>query len=63
MKGVTTVRTDSLHVECPSDRRIYVQIDGEYAGRLPASLKIVPRSLSLLMPPSFREHYAHAKHG
>jgi diacylglycerol kinase family enzyme len=62
-KGVTIVRTDSLHVECPSDRSIYVQVDGEYAGRLPASLKIAPRALSLLMPASFHELHARAKNG
>jgi diacylglycerol kinase family enzyme len=63
MKGVTVVRTDAVHLEAPSDRGIYVQIDGEYAGRLPAALRIVPRSLTLLVPPSFRNHHLHAKNG
>lgn len=63
MSGVTVVRTDTLHLEAPSDRGIYIQIDGEYAGRLPASLRIVPRCLSLLVPQSFRDHHLNAKNG
>jgi diacylglycerol kinase (ATP) len=57
IKGVSVIRTDSIELECPTDRGIYVQIDGEYAGRLPATLSIVPRSLTLLVPPSFRAHH------
>jgi diacylglycerol kinase (ATP) len=31
----------------------HVQIDGEYAGRLPARIEIVPAALTLLMPPAY----------
>jgi diacylglycerol kinase (ATP) len=55
MKGVSVVRTHSIHLEAPSDTGIYVQVDGEFAGRLPCTLSIVPRSLTLMLPPSFRE--------
>ena len=41
------------------DPSIYVQIDGEFAGRLPARLDMVPRSLTLMVPPSFRERKLH----
>ncbi len=33
---------------------LHVQIDGEYAGRLPTLLEIVPSALTLLMPPGYR---------
>ena len=45
MKGVT--------LSDPQDRRIYVQIDGEFAGRLPAEIRIVPDALVLLTPPGY----------
>lgn len=32
---------------------VYVQVDGELAGRLPASVEIVPDALTLLTPPEF----------
>jgi YegS/Rv2252/BmrU family lipid kinase len=58
MKGVSVLRTRSLDLESASGPGIYVQIDGEYAGRLPARLSIVPRALTLLVPPEFRDkHY------
>ena len=55
MRGVTVLRTDQIQLECPQDRGIYVQVDGEYAGRLPATLTIAPRALHLLIPASFRD--------
>lgn len=39
--------------------RIYVETDGEPAGRLPREFVIVPDALSLLVPPTYRE----ATHG
>jgi diacylglycerol kinase family enzyme len=32
---------------------VYVQIDGEFAGRLPAEIRIVPDALTLLTPPGY----------
>jgi diacylglycerol kinase (ATP) len=49
MRGVHTFRV--RHVELTGDAP--VQIDGEYAGRLPASFEIVPAALTLLMPPAY----------
>ena len=53
MKGLTFLRTDSLKLSDPADQRIYIQVDGEYVGKLPATIEIVPHSLTLLMPPGF----------
>lgn len=52
-KGVTMLRADSVTLSSPEDRRIYVQVDGEYAGHLPASVEIVPHCLTVLMPPEY----------
>ena len=51
--GVTILQATKVALSAPEDHRIYTQVDGEYAGRLPASLEIVPSSLTLLMPPKF----------
>jgi Sphingosine kinase and enzymes related to eukaryotic diacylglycerol kinase len=53
MKGVTLLRTRELELSYTDDPGVYVQIDGEYAGRLPVRLRIVPQSLNLLMPAEF----------
>ncbi len=53
MKGVRVLRARTLELECASSPGIYVQIDGEFAGRLPATLSIVPRAVTLLIPPAF----------
>jgi diacylglycerol kinase (ATP) len=55
MRGVSIVKTDAIHLDCPTDKGIYVQVDGEYAGRLPCDLSIVPRALTLLAPRAFRD--------
>jgi YegS/Rv2252/BmrU family lipid kinase len=57
MSGVTILKTQSVRFECPGDLGIYVQVDGEFAGRLPATLSIVPHALRLLVPPGFRERH------
>ncbi len=50
MRGVTVLRAESVTLEAPEDRRVYVQVDGEYAGHLPAEVRIVPDALTLLLP-------------
>ena len=55
MKGATVVRADRVSVSCPNDPRIYVQIDGEFAGKLPAEIRIVPDALTLMIPPEYRK--------
>lgn len=63
MQGVSIVRAESIHLDCPTDQGIYVQVDGEYAGRLPCDLSIVPRALTLLVPPAFRERNLSSQDG
>jgi len=53
MKGATVLRSDRITVCCPSDPRIYVQIDGEFAGKLPAEIRIVRDAITLLIPPEY----------
>jgi diacylglycerol kinase family enzyme len=53
MKGATVLRADRLLVNSPSDAGIYVQIDGEFAGHLPAEIRIVPDALTLMIPPEY----------
>jgi diacylglycerol kinase family enzyme len=53
MKGVTMLRTGNVKLACPGDQRVHVQIDGEYAGRLPAEISIVPDALTLMVPPDY----------
>ena len=53
MKGATVLRSDRVTVSGPEGSCIYVQIDGEFAGRLPAEVRIVPDALTLLIPPEY----------
>lgn len=52
--GVTIRSAQSVHFSCPGDTRVRLQLDGDYAGKLPAAIEIVPDALTLLVPPSFR---------
>jgi diacylglycerol kinase (ATP) len=61
MRGVTILRTSSLTCSSPAelgdkgkDSRVLIQVDGEHAGELPFEITIVPRALTLLVPPDFR---------
>jgi diacylglycerol kinase (ATP) len=51
MSGVTIVRARKACLRGSVGERVYVQIDGEYAGRLPGQVEIVPDALTLLMAP------------
>ena len=53
MKGVKMLRTASATLSCNGDRRVFIQIDGEPAGYLPAEVSIVPDALTLLVPPEY----------
>ena len=55
MRGVTILRAREARLGASSGERVYMQIDGEYAGRLPGKVKIVPDALTLLTPASYRE--------
>ena len=49
MPGVHTIHTERVDL-CGN---VHLQIDGEYAGRLPARFEIVPDAVTLLMPPAY----------
>ena len=51
MKGVTVVRAD--HARVTGSEKAYVQIDGEFAGRLPAEVSVVRDALTLLVPEEY----------
>ncbi len=53
IKGITMLRTREVEMAHAADDRVFVQVDGEFAGHLPARVEIVPASLSLLIPPQY----------
>ena len=53
MSGATVLRSNKVVMSGPDDARVYVQIDGEFAGRLPAEVSIVPDALTLMIPPPY----------
>jgi len=53
LKGVEVLRACRATLVCPDNPGVYVQIDGEFAGRLPAEIEIVPDALTLLVPPGY----------
>jgi diacylglycerol kinase family enzyme len=58
MRGATVLRAREMKVCSPGGVRVHVQIDGEYAGQLPANLRIVPEAIRLLVPPGYGESKA-----
>jgi diacylglycerol kinase family enzyme len=54
MKGVTILRARQLDVSPVRDTRVYMQVDGEYAGHLPGSIDVVKDAITLLLPPVYR---------
>jgi len=53
VKGVSVIRSTRACMSGTPDRRIYIQVDGEYAGHLPARVEMVPDALTLLMPEAY----------
>lgn len=53
MQGVTLLR--AREARFLGGERVYAQVDGEYAGRLPATVSIEPEALTLLLPPAYVE--------
>ena len=49
MPGVHTLRAQQIELSGGA----HVQIDGEYAGRIPAKIEIVPDALTMLIPPAY----------
>jgi len=57
MQGVSFLEVESAEFSAPPGVTVYVQADGEPVGSLPASVKIVPGALTLLVPPSLPQRY------
>ncbi len=57
MKGVSVLRADRIEVSPVRDTRVYMQVDGEYAGHLPGSVEIVKDALTLLIPPAYKARF------
>ena len=55
MQGVKILRAHKLEISPVRDSRVYVQVDGEYAGHLPGSVEIVKDAVTLLLPPLYRQ--------
>jgi diacylglycerol kinase family enzyme len=53
-QGVRILKALRVEFSAPSDPPVYMQVDGEAAGTLPASIEIVPEAVTLLVPPDFR---------
>jgi diacylglycerol kinase family enzyme len=59
-KGMSFLRSRKISFSAPADSRVYVQVDGEYAGRLPASVEIVPDALTILAPAEYWNRWTHS---
>jgi diacylglycerol kinase (ATP) len=53
MRGVTILRARQVAFLTSGVEEVHAQVDGEYAGVLPARVEIVPNALTLLVPASF----------
>ena len=56
MRGVSFTKAQNVRIFDPEDRRIYIQVDGEHAGNLPARVSIIPDGVTLLLPYSYLRH-------
>ncbi len=54
MRGVTILRTTKAVFRASAHGDVHVQVDGEYAGLAPGRVDLIPRALTLLVPPTFR---------
>ncbi|MFZ1146870.1 MAG: diacylglycerol kinase family protein [Bryobacteraceae bacterium] len=54
VRGITVLRARRVSAPRPRDERVFLQIDGEFAGHLPTEIRIVPDALTLLVPPEYR---------
>jgi len=51
--GISLIRSGCIAMPGTATNRVYVQVDGEYAGHIPASVEIVPDALTLLIPEAY----------
>ena len=52
-EGVTLLHGTRAEFRPRGEAPVYVEVDGELAGALPATVEIVPDALTLLVPPAF----------
>ena len=52
-RGVEVLKTRCMRLTGAEGTRVYVQIDGEYAGSLPAEIRLVPDALTLMLPETY----------
>ena len=53
MSGVSVFRAREISIAAVTGRRVHLQIDGEYAGGLPAKIGVVKDALTLLIPAGY----------
>ncbi len=53
IRGVKTYRASEVRLLPRNHDSVHLQVDGEYAGLLPAIVAMVPDALTLLMPPGY----------
>jgi diacylglycerol kinase family enzyme len=51
--GVRVLRAKSVKMMPVNGESVHLQVDGEYAGQLPASVEVVPDALTLLVPAAY----------
>jgi diacylglycerol kinase (ATP) len=62
MRGVKVLRSRKVCLAAPADARVYLQVDGEYAGRLPGSVEIVEDAITLMVPVEYKTRMATNEH-
>ena len=51
--GIAICHSTQARIEAPASAKAYVQVDGEAAGELPATIELVPAAITLLLPPAY----------
>lgn len=54
-EDVTFHHADRVELLAPAGGDVHIEVDGEYAGRLPAVVETVPDALTLMLPPEYVE--------
>jgi YegS/Rv2252/BmrU family lipid kinase len=57
MRGVTVLHAKEVALGTSPSGRIYLQVDGEFAGPLPATVETAPDALTLLVPPEYARRF------
>ncbi len=57
-RGVVVLHGSSARLDAPPGKRAFIQVDGESAGALPASVELAPGAITLLLPPAYSMRFA-----